>query len=141
MIQIISERSPFDTKKLKKPKELKGVKPMFSVKWGGVTTCQVFVKSSDVWINHHDWCSHTFYGANNKYKQHFVYSDGFTAPTVKGDAWIVMRGVVGMEPVEALRVIMYETEIMDDSRFCRDDSRMFEDIISTLHRLDSVATT
>ena len=135
MIHIVSERSPFDTKKLKKPKELKGVRPIFSLKWGGVTSCQVFVKDKDVWINHHDWCSHTFYGANIKYKQHFVYNDGFTAPTVKGDAWIVMRGVVDMKPTEVLRGITYETEILDGSRFCRDDSRMFEDVVVRLHNL------
>lgn len=134
MIEIISERPPFSDEKLKKPKELKGIKPVFSLKWGGVTSCQVFINGDDVWINHHDWCSKTFYGAGAEYKQHFVYSDGFTAPTKKGNAWIVMRGLTRVRAVDAIRRISSEAEkaINPNSRFCRDDVRMFEDIVLKL---------
>lgn len=134
MITVISERTPTSKDKLSKPKELKGVKPLFSVKWGGITTCQVFVKDVDVWVNHHDWCSVSFYGAAVKSNHHYGYSDAFTAPTVKGDAWIKLTGLLSMRPVEALRMVTAETELSDDSRFCRDDTRMLEDIIAKLHK-------
>ena len=134
MITVVSERTPTSKDKLSKPKELKGVKPLFSVKWGGVTACQVFVKGVDIWVNHHDWCSVSFYGTTVKSNHCYGYSDAFTAPTVKGDAWIKLAGLLSTRPVEALRMVTTETELNDGSRFCRDDIRMFEDIITKLHK-------
>ena len=134
MIVVVSERTPTSKNKLSKPKELKGIKPLFSVKWGGITTCQVFVKDTDVWVNHHDWCSVSFYGTVVKSNHHYGYSDAYTAPTVKGDAWIKLTGLLNMRPVEALRMVTIETELSDDSRFCCDDTRMFEDIVAKLHK-------
>lgn len=132
MIEIISEQLPGSPVKLKKPKELKGVKPLFSVKWGGRIACQVFISGADVYVNHHDWCSISLYGRDNKYKHHYGYNDGFTAPTVRGNAWIKLVGIIAMQPTEALRAISWDTEIDANSRFCCDDTRMFEDIVSKL---------
>lgn len=134
MIEIISEQLPGNPGKLKKPKELKGIKPLFSVKWGDCTACQVFVLGADVYVNHHDWCSVSLYGRDNKYKHHYGYNDGFTAPTVKGNAWIKLTSLLSMRPVEALRMVTAETELDDGSRFCRDDARMFEDIVTKLYK-------
>ena len=134
MITVISERAPTSKDKLPKPKELKGVKPLFSVKWGGITTCQVFVKGVDVWINHHDWCSVSVYGAKAKSNRHYGYSDAFTAPTIKGDAWIRLTGLLSMRPVEALRMVTAETELNGNTSFCRGDARMFEDIVTKLYK-------
>lgn len=128
MIVIVSERHPYGPK-LKKPKELKGVKPFKSYKWGGVTACQAFIKGDDVWINHHDWCSITHYGADVKYKSRFIYSDGFTAPVSKGDAWIKLEKVLNYpNKVAVVQQITYECLVAEESRFCHDDERMFVDI-------------
>ena len=134
MIAVISERAPTSKDKLPKPKELKGVKPLFSVKWGGITACQVFVKGADVWVNHHDWCSVSIYGGEAKSNRHYGYSDAFRAPTIKGDAWIRLTSLLSMRPVEALRMVTAETELDDSSRFCCDDVRMFEDIVTKLYK-------
>lgn len=128
MITVVAERKPHEPK-LKKPKELKGVKPFMSYKWGGVTTCQAFMCEYDVWVNHHDWCSVVHYGANVNYRQHFVYSDGFTAPVSKGDAWIKLEKVLMFPNRTAVaRRITEECLILEDSRFCVDDERMFVDV-------------
>lgn len=129
MIVIVSERRPGEPK-LKKPKELKGIKPFTSYKWGGVTTCQAFINGDDLWINHHDWCSVAHYGVDAKYrKKHFVYSDGFTAPVSKGDAWIRFGGILKYPNRSAvIRDIVHECLELDESRFCMDDERMFVDV-------------
>ncbi len=126
MISIVSERRPWEPK-LKKPKELKGIKSFLTYIWGGITGCQAFIAGVDVWVNHHDWCS--IPSKNTKYgKRHFVYNDAFNTPVVKGDAWIVLKGVMLFtKRTEALRAIFQEC-VVDGSRFCMDDCRMFEDV-------------
>lgn len=137
MIIIVSERRPGEPK-LKKPKELKGVKPFMSYKWGGVTTCQAFINGDDLWINHHDWCSVVHYGANVDYKKHFIYSDGFTAPVSKGDAWIWFGGILKYPNRSAvIRNIVHECL---ESRFCMDDERMFVDVYIKAKELDDAYT-
>lgn len=134
MICVISERAP-NQPKLKKPKQLKGIKPCLSYKWGGITACQVFIDGSDIWINHHDWCSRVFYQAKVKYKHSFIFNDGFEAPVLKGDAWIVLKSVLNFSKItDVLRVITYECLIDDNSRFCHDDERMFIDVVTELWR-------
>ena len=133
MITIISERR-FNEPKLKKPKELKGVKPFMSYKWGGVTTCQAFIQENNIWINHHDWCSIALYGLDVKYKSHFVYSDGFEAPVLKGDAWIKISEAMDGKIINVIRRITEECLINSNSRFCVDDERMFIDVIVNARR-------
>lgn len=131
MISIVSERVPGDPKKLKKPKELRGVRPFTSYRWGGVTACQAFIKGEDLWVKHNDWCSYVKYGGCNSNMgmaaRLYSYSDNF-APIaiVQGQAWIRLEGVLAMEWAEAVTLIDAETG--DSTRFCMDDWRMFRDL-------------
>lgn len=127
MIDVMYECEPGG--KLSKPKELKGVKPLFSYKWGGITSCPVFIAGDDIWIKHCDWCSLTLYGRKNtKYRQAFVYSDGFTAPTIKGTAYIRITDAIRCQRGCRSRCLSAMWENYDDSRYCMDDMRMFNDV-------------
>ena len=129
MISVVSERVPGDPKKLRKPKELRGVRPFASYRWGGCTSCQAFIKGGDLWVKHNDWCSHIEYGGDVKATTNgtYIYSDNF-APImiVRGQAWIRLEGVLAMRWLEAVTTIDAETR--DGTRFCMDDWRMFRDL-------------
>lgn len=135
MVTVISECKPGD--KLPKPRELKGVKPAFSYKWGGVTSCPVFVVGNDIWIKHRDWCSLIMYGRSDvKYSRHFLYSDGFTAPTIKGTAYIRIEGSAAVKLGHRAETIRRVQRVCGpDSRFCSDDMRMFIDVLMKIWRL------
>lgn len=130
MISIVSERVPGDPKKLKKPEELRGIRPFTSYKWGGFTSCQAFIKGGDLWVKHNDWCSYIEYGGHNETTngtRTYSYSDNF-APRriVLGQAWIRLERVLAMGWAEAVTLIDAETG--DGTRFCMDDWRMFRDL-------------
>lgn len=128
MISVVSERVPGDHEKLRKPKELRGVRPFTSYRWGGCTSCQAFVQGGDLWVRHNDWCSYVEYGGDVKATNGtYTYSDNF-APRVivRGQAWIRMGGVLTMGRAEATALIDAETG--DGTRFCMDDWRMFRDL-------------
>ena len=129
MISVVSERVPGDPSKLRKPKELRGVRPFASDRWGGCTSCQAFIKGGDLWVKHNDWCSHIEYAGGVKATTNgtYIYSDNFAPMTiVKGQAWIRLEGVLAMGWLEAATLIDAETE--DGTRFCMDDWRMFRDL-------------
>ena len=128
VISITSERAPGDPKKLRKPRELRGVRPFTSYRWGGCTACQAFIKGADLWVKHNDWCSYVEYGGRNEATNGtYTYSDNF-APRVivRGQAWIRLEGVLDMDWADATRLIDAETG--DGTRFCMDDWRMFRDL-------------
>lgn len=128
VISIVSERAPWDPEKLKKPRELRGVRPFMSYRWGGCTACQAFIKGGDLWVKHNDWCSYVEYGGRNEATSGaYVYSDNF-APRVivRGQAWIRLEDVLDMDWADATRLIDEETG--DGTRFCMDDWRMLRDL-------------
>lgn len=137
-IEVVSERLPGSKNKLQKPAQLKGVQPFCSYKWGGCTACQAFEKDGDLWIKHNDWCSKFIpkeeaikMGA--KVKHAYTYDDAFGGLVIKGQAWIVLRGVFKISPARAINMV-YQA-CMDDlyssrRRFCCDDERMFVDLIT-----------
>lgn len=134
MISIVSERVPGDPKKLRKPEELRGVRPFTSYRWGGCTSCQAFIKGGDLWVKHNDWCSYIEYGNHNKATNRtYTYSDNFApTTTVLGQAWIRLEGVLAMGWTEAVTLIDVETG--DGTRFCMDDWRMFRDLYDMAHK-------
>lgn len=129
MISIVLERAPGDLKRLRKPKELRGVCPFTSYRWGGFTSCQAFICGADLWVKHNDWCSYVEYGGRNEATSGaYTYSDNF-APRVivRGQAWIRLEGVLTMDWLEAVRLIDAETGY--GTRFCMDDWRMLHDLL------------
>lgn len=97
--------------KLKKPKELKNIKQLFSVGYiSKKCTCGVFVKDNDVWVKHRDYFSDTMklptgdmgqplsYMAN-KYcnvvkSKKFVYSDAWGSIVLRNEAWICLKNLM-----------------------------------------------
>ena len=135
MIEIISERRPLSKKKLSKPKELKGIKQEFSYKYGSGRKMPVFICGEDIWINHKDWCSISGTELERIYfqKTHmkFIYNDCFSAGVVRpGYAWIRLNGAMDskVKTTEIIRKIVKEC-LIDNSRFCIDDERMFCDCV------------
>lgn len=128
VISVVYERMPGDPKKLRKPAELRGVRPFTSYRWGGCTACQAFIHGDDLWVKHNDWCSYVEYGGRNEATSGaYTYSDNF-APRVivRGQAWIRLEGVLDMDWADATRLIDAETG--DGTRFCMDDWRMLRDL-------------
>lgn len=138
MISIVSERAPWDPEKLKKPRELRGVRPFMSYRWGGCTACQAFIHGDDLWVKHNDWCSYVAYRNQcssapvRRGNGAYVYSDNF-APSVivRGQAWLRLEGVLALDWADA--TFMIDVETGDGTRFCMDDWRMLRDVFDAAY--------
>lgn len=98
-------------KKLTKPKELKGLKKNFSVKFIGRTTCECYIIGNDVWIKHMDYFSPEYcrpedvgtplnyrlkkYGIKEKGKK-FIYDDNWGAIVLRQTAWLRIDNIVNI---------------------------------------------
>lgn len=94
MIEVLSSRR-YGEPKLKKPAELKGVKPIGSAGFGPKCKCPVLVKNETVYVKHRDWFSQGIsirtaleYGIVKKKKNKFVYNDNFGSVVLRNEAWI-----------------------------------------------------
>ena len=100
----------YNETKLKKPKELKGIKQVFSVDYIlKRCKCQIFIKDNDVWIKHKDYFSSSMetpvedagtplsYRSKkylNKIKnEKFVYSDAWGDIVLRNEAWICIKNL------------------------------------------------
>lgn len=98
--------------KLKKPKELTGIKQSFSVDWiPKKCTCQCFVTGDDLWIKHRDFFSAShkpapenngtplnyrlqkYFGVNKSYLDRFIYADCWGDIVLRNEVWIVFRNL------------------------------------------------
>lgn len=96
--------------KLKKPKELKGIKQAFSVDYiPKKCKCQIFIKDSDVWIKHKDYFSSSMItpikdaGTPLSYRckkylskiknESFVYPDTWGVIVLRNEAWICIKNL------------------------------------------------
>lgn len=99
----------FGQPKLKKPKELYRINPVFSVAYNPKCMCQVFLKGNDVWVKHRDYFSPSIcvpedYGKSlnqlcEKYMgkerpKKFVYEDAWGDLVARNEAWIKLEGLV-----------------------------------------------
>lgn len=86
--------------KLSKPKELNGIKPIFSIK-NGYRKNQVFIKNNDIWIKDNDYFSTEIsqeeakkMGLNINIRPKFVYNDNFASVTLRGEGWIRIKNLL-----------------------------------------------
>lgn len=98
-----------------KPKALKGIKPVFSLQYGGDRRyqpngikCPLFIDGVDVWLKHCRW----------------IWSDGV--------AWIRFNNLLALKPGEATRIVISET-LNGRSRFTTSDNAMMIDMICRLN--------
>lgn len=97
--------------KLKKPKELQGIKQIFSLEYiPKKCRCQIFVKNNDVWVKHRDYFScegepepheigmplnyfaEKYMGKNRPRK--FIYEDAWGSVVLRNEAWITIKDLL-----------------------------------------------
>ena len=140
--------------KLKKPKELNGIKQEFSVDYiPKKCKCQVFIEGNNLWIKHRDYFSEPIkydkndFGAplevlakkycNKNKKAKFVYNDAWGDIVGRNEAWICLEDfmidVKQKHPLELLPEILRQQEqacgFEEYELECSDMSRMYEKII------------
>ena len=101
----------FGEPKLKKPKELQGIKQIFSLEYiPKKCRCQIFVKNNDVWVKHRDYFScedepepheigmplnyfaEKYMGENRPRK--FIYEDAWGSVVLRNEAWITIKDLL-----------------------------------------------
>lgn len=102
---VISFRE-FGEPKLVKPKELRNIKPSFSVDYiPKKCRCQVFFKDDDIYLKHKDYFSHVITGNGEPLevlaKRHlgaerakkFTYGDSWGSIVLRNEAWIKISDI------------------------------------------------
>lgn len=140
--------------KLKKPKELSGIKQEYSVDYiPKKCKCGVFIEGKNLWIRHKDYFSGSIKyepvdaGAPlgvlaKKYldkdkKNKFIYGDAWGEIVARNEAWICLEGfmldVKSKHPLDVLSDILRQHEkacnFNEYELECTDMSRMYEKII------------
>ena len=136
--------------KMKKPKELNGIKESFSVDFiPKKCKCQCFVLGNDLWIKHRDFFSEEMqydkedFGTpleyrTNKYlgkekKGKFVYNDCWGSIINRNEAWIVFKNLIDKKELignsslmarEMLKAFSEYHEV-EDTYFCGGDWEYF----------------
>lgn len=98
--EILSFRE-YGEPRLPKPKELKNIKPSFSVDYiPKKCKCQVFLKDGDIYVKHRDYFSHVITGNGEPLevlvKKHlgidkakkFIYGDSWGSIVLRNEAWV-----------------------------------------------------
>lgn len=90
--------------KLKKPKELQGIKQSFSTEWiYKKCICPCYVLGDDIYIKHRDYNSKSLYGltieekrrlTGRELKNKFIWNDNFGCVVLRGEAWIILKDVI-----------------------------------------------
>ena len=115
--------------RLRKPKELKGVKQAFSVDYiPNKCKCGVFLNGNDVWVKHRDYFSdimelpaeelgqplgylaNKYCGAEKSDK--FIYPDAWGSIVLRNEAWVHLKDVL-----LDIRTGMFELDIVNN--ICR----------------------
>lgn len=126
--EVVSCNRPGEHERPKRPKELKGIQPIGSVRFSKAS-CPVFVYSTDVYINHNDYFSPSMpidpqdHGTplnyrSQKYlgrleKKKFMYDDNWGDIVLRRRAWIKIQCMVPLvtqelSPPQAAKVIKAE---------------------------------
>lgn len=127
--------------KLQKPKELKGVKEVFSIDYiPRKCKCKVYIVRDDLWIYHRDFFSQEIYDHNHEFRRKFIYNDSFGAIVLRNEAYIHITDFCKyIDERWRLRdkVIELFEEKMNIERyelFSSNDERMIEEIINKLYK-------
>lgn len=140
-IEIISKRV-YGEAKLKKPKELDGIKEIGSVNFGaGKCKCPVFATETHIYVKHRDFFSPFIslqkakeLGMLKTIKKKFIYNDNFGSVVLRNEAWIrfprwLLNGR-GIFPHYVLCVEMEKTLGFEQGDLCTGDwERMFEELV------------
>lgn len=129
--------------KLTKPKELKGIKEIFSVDYiPKKCKCKVYVVGDDLWIHHRDFFSRTIYDHSVAFRKKFVYNDTFGAVVLRNEAYLKVTGFCRYIDErcrlvhEVMRLFEQKMEMKEYELEDTNDSRMFEDIVNKLYKMN-----
>lgn len=148
----------FGEPKIKKPKELRGIKRIFSIDYiPKKCKCQVFIKNNDVWIKHRDYFSEGYtptieelgmplnyfaekFMDKNRPKK-FIYDDAWGAVIFRNEAWLKIENLVheiksGKFELDIVNEIREQQErIHELNKYelcCSDMERFWEKVIREL---------
>lgn len=128
----ISKRS-YGEPKLKKPNELKGIKPIFSITCG-IRKNQIFKKNNDIWIKDNDYFSIYLTqeeakrrGLKFKVREKFIYQNNFAPVILRGEGWICIKNL-----------LLYIDDLDIKQRLCKEICNYYnwsiEEIIGDIER-------
>ena len=93
VITIYSMRR-YGEPRLKKPKELTGIKQSFSVDWiDKKCKCPCYMLGDDIYIKHRDFNSIELYRTGHKFRKKFIYKDEFGCVVLRGEAWLMIKNI------------------------------------------------
>ena len=122
--------------KLKKPKELKGIKQAFSVDWiDRKCRCSCYVLDNDIYIKHRDFGSIPLYGLTAEEKKmgkgRFIFNDNWGCVVLRGEAWIILKDVIAdiNNEVFVVKIFQKLAEQITGEFGCCEWERFFERII------------
>lgn len=99
LYEEISKRN-YGEPRLRKPKELTGIKQAFSLQYIGRKN-QIFIKNNDVWIKDNDYFSQSISQGeakrryiNFKVNNKFIYNDNFANIILRNEGWICIRNLI-----------------------------------------------
>lgn len=140
--------------KLSKPKELKGIKQVFSINYNAKCKCQIFIKDNNVWIKHRDYFSPLIKNdvkdigtplsyrvekyLGKKVTEKFIYADTWGDIVLRSEAWICIKNLlyrlkVNESEIGILEQILRQQEKLYDFHYNEleigDMSRFWEDVI------------
>lgn len=131
--------------KLEKPKELKKITHIFSIKCGNRKN-QIFIKDNDVWIKDNDYLSECLSqeearerGIEFNVKNRFCYNDNFSMVVLRGEGWLCIKNLLLYIDDYNIRERLYNKicdyynwDILD---FTGDLEIFYNDLISELKEL------
>jgi hypothetical protein len=149
--------------KLTKPKELKGIKQIFSIDYiPKKCKCPIYIKNDDIWIKHRDYFSPIFNPPDDKYMgkplndvlkkyfpncnlkpEKFIYSDNWSSSVLRNEAWICIKYFISCVKqncfeLDILDEILRQQEIICDFKkydlCCTDMERFWEEVINKTKR-------
>ncbi len=134
---IIHSSRQYGQPRLKKPKELHGIKRAFSVDWiYKKCRCQCFVLDNDIYIKHRDFDSIPLYTLTDedetrlgiKRKEKFIYKDNWGCVVLRGEAWIILKDVIIdiRNDVFPVRIVQSLAEQITGEIGCHEWERFFE---------------
>lgn len=128
--------------KLTKPKELKGIKEIFSVDYiRNKCKCKVYVIGNDLWIQHRDFFSREIYDTNHEFRKKFIYNDTFGSIVLRNEAYIHITDFCKYVDErwilvdKVMRLFENKMEMGEYDLEDTDNSRMIEEIVHRLYKM------
>jgi hypothetical protein len=119
VVFVVHSQRVYGQPKLKKPKELGGVRQTYSAAFNHKCKCQCYVLGNDLWIKHRDWFSETWQPPegeridmtmgyymrkyfNRDIPNKFIYDDTWGDIVLRNEAWLRIENVISVMRSESV---------------------------------------